>query len=122
MFDPFIFLLGGSCGRVASVGATTSVGGLLLSREARFSGEDVSAFVEAIDRLGGGRVGGVFDFEGIRTSRGFEFGLMVIGELRAAGFFGTGGAGLRLRDVEDWIGTDFVEDGDPERPVNVRSV
>ena len=44
---------------------------------------------------------------------------MVLGELRVAGFFGTGGAGLRLRELEGRIG---IEDGELERPVNVPSV
>ena len=68
----------------------------------RFSGKAVPALVAAIDRLGGGSVGGIFDLDDDAiASRGFGFGSAVIGELRAAGFFGTGGAGLRLGEIGD---------------------
>ena len=98
MFVCGMSLLGGNCGLVASIGTATSVGGLL-SREERFSSEVVSTLAAAIDRLGGGSVGGIFDLDDKIASRGF--GSVLIGELRAAGFFGTGGAGLWPKEFED---------------------
>jgi len=77
--------------------------------------EDVGAPTGAIDRLGGGKVGGIsFLIDTIDDLRESAVPSTVTGDpglLKILGFFGTGGAGLRC--IEDWM--ERTESGVAER-------
>lgn len=96
--------LGGNCGLVGSALPDTSGGGLL-SRD------------PAIDRLGGGTVGGALALYITETSSNEFEGDCIVGELSVTGFLGTGGAGLRLTDEDERIGTDLIDAGESDRRV-----